>query len=146
MLSSKINLSYTILMHIWKTFVADFFCGNVFCNLYFMLFHTFLYKLSLKVCFLHNTVELLETAYYLKKATFYIRWEQNYISKLHSMMTHNLISWFKWTERRKTCFLKKPVENADLRKAKQWPHKIVLKIRFCSSFKHWNSATIVKSN
>ena len=44
MLSSKIKLSYTILTHTWKTFVADFFYDNVFCTLYFWLFHTFLYK------------------------------------------------------------------------------------------------------
>ena len=50
--------------------------------------------------------------------SFYIRWEQNYISKLHSMMTHILMSWFKEsTERRKTSFLKETVENADLEKA-----------------------------
>ena len=53
-----------------------------------------------------------------KKVTFYIRWEQNYISKLHSMMTHNLMPWFKEsTEKRKTSFLKETVENADLHKA-----------------------------
>ena len=50
--------------------------------------------------------------------SFYIKWEQNYISKLHSMMTHILMSWFtKSTERRKTSFLKETVENADLHKA-----------------------------
>ena len=50
--------------------------------------------------------------------SFYIKWEQNYISKLHSMMTHILMSWFKEsTERRKTNFLKETVENADLNKA-----------------------------
>ena len=50
--------------------------------------------------------------------SFYIKWEQNYISKLHSMMTHVLMSWFKEsTERGKTTFLKETVENADLHKA-----------------------------
>ena len=68
--------------------------------------------------FLHNTVEVLWITCYLKKVTFYIRWEQNYISKLHSMMTHNLMPWFKEsTEKRKTSFLKETVENADLHKA-----------------------------
>ena len=47
-----------------------------------------------------------------------IKWGQNYISKLHSMMTHILMSWFKEsTERRTTSFLKETVENADLHKA-----------------------------
>ena len=39
-------------------------------------------------------------------------------TKLHIMMTHILMSWFKEsTERRKTSFLKESVENADLHKA-----------------------------
>ena len=39
-------------------------------------------------------------------------------TKLHSMMTHILMSWFKEsTERRQTSFLKETVENADLHKA-----------------------------
>ena len=50
--------------------------------------------------------------------SFYTKWEQNYILKLHSMMTHVLMFWFKeGTERRKTSFLKETVENADLHKA-----------------------------
>ena len=50
--------------------------------------------------------------------SFYWKWEQNYISKLHSMMTHIFMSWFKESiERRKTSFLKETVENADLHKA-----------------------------
>ena len=49
---------------------------------------------------------------------FYLKWKQNYILKLHSMMTHILMSWFKESiERRKTSFLKETVENADLYKA-----------------------------
>ena len=49
---------------------------------------------------------------------YYIRWEQNYISKLHSMMTHILMSWFKEsTERQKTRFVKETIENVDLHKA-----------------------------
>ena len=49
--------------------------------------------------------------------SFYIKWEQNYISKLHSIMTDILMSWFKEsTEKRKTSFLKETVENADLHK------------------------------
>ena len=40
------------------------------------------------------------------------------ISKLHSMMTHILMSWFKEsTERQKTRFVKETVENVDLHKA-----------------------------
>ena len=47
-----------------------------------------------------------------------LKWEQNHMSKLHSMMTHILIFWFKEsTERRKTSFLKETVEYADLHKA-----------------------------
>ena len=50
--------------------------------------------------------------------SFYAKSEQNYISKLCSMMTHILMSWFKKsTELRKTGFLKETVENADLHKA-----------------------------
>ena len=50
--------------------------------------------------------------------SFYIKWEQDYISKLHSMMAHILMSSLKEsTERRKTSFLKETVENADLHKA-----------------------------
>ena len=50
--------------------------------------------------------------------SFYIRWEQNYISKLESMMTHIWMSWFKeGIEKRKTSFLEETVENADLHKA-----------------------------
>ena len=50
------------------------------------------------------------------------RWEQNYISKLHSTMTstmtHILMSWFKGsTDKRKTSFLKETAKNADLHKA-----------------------------
>ena len=51
---------------------------------------------------------------------YYIRWEENYISKLHSMMAHILMSWFKErTERRKTRIVKETEENEDL-------HKVVL--------------------
>ena len=50
--------------------------------------------------------------------SFYIKWKQNCIPKLHSMMTPILMSWFKEkTERRKTNLLKETVENADLHKA-----------------------------
>ena len=52
------------------------------------------------------------------KGEFLLKWEQNYISKLHSVITHILMSWFKEsTERWKTSFLKETVENADLHKA-----------------------------
>ena len=52
---------------------------------------------------------------------FYIKWEQNYISKLHCMMTHILMSWFKErAKRRKTNFLKETGEIAG-------PCKAVLK-------------------
>ena len=51
----------------------------------------------------------------LHKLVIYKRWEQNYISLLHRMMTH--ISWFKEsTERRKTRIVKEIEENADLHK------------------------------
>ena len=45
-------------------------------------------------------------------------WEQNYVSKFHSMMTQILMSWFKETTERqkKTSFLKETVENAHLQK------------------------------
>ena len=50
--------------------------------------------------------------------SFYIKWEQDYVSKLYSMMTHVLMSLFKESaERRKTSFLKETVENADLHEA-----------------------------
>ena len=50
--------------------------------------------------------------------SFYIKWEQNYISKLSSMMTHILMSWFKESiERGKASFLKETLKNADLHKA-----------------------------
>ena len=49
---------------------------------------------------------------------FYIKLEQNYIPKLHTMMTHILTSWFKEsTEGRKASFLKETIENTDLHKA-----------------------------
>ena len=55
----------------------------------------------------------------MKGEISYIKWEQNYISKLHSMMTQILMSWFnESTERqKKTSCLKETVENADLLKA-----------------------------
>ena len=40
----------------------------------------------------HNTAEFLYIACYLQKVSFYIKREQNYISKLNSMMTHILMS------------------------------------------------------
>ena len=50
--------------------------------------------------------------------SFYIKWEQNHISKLHSMMTHISMPWFKEsTERWKTSFLNETIENTDLHKA-----------------------------
>ena len=50
--------------------------------------------------------------------SFYIKLGQNDIPKLHSMMTHILLSWFKEsTEGRKASFLKEIVENTDLHKA-----------------------------
>ena len=53
-----------------------------------------------------------------------VKWEKNYLSKLHTMMTHVIMSWFKEsTERRKPSFLKETVENADL-------HKVVLNKAF----------------
>ena len=50
--------------------------------------------------------------------SFFIKWKQNYTLKLHSMMTHVLMSWFKKsTERWKTSLLNETVENADLHEA-----------------------------
>ena len=47
-----------------------------------------------------------------------VKREKNYLSKLHSMKTHIIMSWFKEsTERRKLSFLKETVENVDLHKA-----------------------------
>ena len=43
MLSYKIKLSHTILIHTWKTFVADFFYDNVFHTLYFFNCSTLLF-------------------------------------------------------------------------------------------------------
>ena len=70
--------------------------------------------------FWHNTVELSYIAFLFIKGEFScIKWEQNYISKLHSMMTQILMSWLKEsTERqKKNSFLKETVENADLHEA-----------------------------
>ena len=53
------------------------------------------------------------------------KWEGNYLTKLHSMITHILTSWFKTfdlkkieasTERWKNNFPKEIVENVDLHK------------------------------
>ena len=50
--------------------------------------------------------------------SFCIKWEQNYKSKLHSLMMHISKTWFKEsTERRKPRFVKETGENADLCKA-----------------------------
>ena len=87
MLSSKIKLSFTVLIHTWKTFVADFLYDKVFYTLYLWLFFGKL-KTFLKAC-------------------------QNYIALF--LMTQISMSWFKEsTESRKTSFLKKTVENAHL--------------------------------
>ena len=43
--------------------------------------------------------------------------EQHYTSKLNSMMSHILMSWFKESTERQKTFLKENVENADLHKA-----------------------------
>ena len=54
----------------------------------------------------------------IKGEFFYTKWEQNYISKLHSMMTHfNVLIQRKHRKTKKTSFLKETVENADLHKA-----------------------------
>ena len=44
MLSSKIKVSYTILIYTLKNFVAELFYDKVFWTPYFMTVHTFLYK------------------------------------------------------------------------------------------------------
>ena len=64
MLSSKIKLSYTILIYTWKTFVADLFMTMLFTLFIFWLFYTFFYKWGFfwktenisENMFLHNTV------------------------------------------------------------------------------------------
>ena len=86
------------------------------------MFQTFLYEFFWKnqniseSMFLHNTIyRTLLNSYLLKGESLYkMRTKesgQNYIPKLHSMMTHILISWFKEsTKGRKTSFLKELVE------------------------------------
>ena len=71
--------------------------------------------------------------------------DQNYIWKLHSMMMHILMSWFKESaKRRKTSFLKELVEKCrptwSCIKQNNDHIRVVRKIRFRSSFKHalWN--------
>ena len=50
--------------------------------------------------------------------SFNEKWEQSYLSKLHSMMTYILMSWFtERTYRQKNSFLKETVVNEDLHKA-----------------------------
>ena len=79
--SSKIKLSYTILIHTWKTFVADIFYDNVFYTLYFLtapsLFFIceFFWKTQIisESMFLRNTVKPLEIACYLLKVSFYTK-------------------------------------------------------------------------
>ena len=120
------KLLYTIFKNTWKTFVADFFYENVFYTLYFFNCSThFFIKLFLfwktqnisESMFLHNTVELLSIAFLFtkdlyKRWVFYIKWERNYISKLHSMMKHILMSLFKEiTERQKKKFSKRNRRN-----------------------------------
>ena len=65
---SKIKLSYTISIHTWKTFVADFFYDNVFFSLFFGCFTLFFinelvffekHQNISESVFLHNTVEHL---------------------------------------------------------------------------------------
>ena len=46
MLSSKVKLSYTILIHTLKTFVAAFFYDDVFYTLYFLTVSHFSLKMS----------------------------------------------------------------------------------------------------
>ena len=68
------------------------------------------------------------------------------MSKLHSMMTHISMSWFKEsTERRKTSFLKEPVEKwrptwSRIKQNNNYTRE-VRKIRFRSSFKRTNLNT-----
>ena len=89
MLSSKKKLSYTILIHTWKTFVCSwlfydyvFYTVHLFnCStLFFIKLFFFFWKTQniSESIFLHNTVELLNSEF------SYIKWEQNYISKLHT--------------------------------------------------------------
>ena len=62
--------------------------------------------------FLYSTVAFL----FIKSQFSYIKWEQNYISKVNSMMTQCLDSK-KAQKDKKTSFLKETVESADLHKA-----------------------------
>ena len=120
MLSSKKSYPILYLYILEKlSYVADFFYDNVFYTLYFFncstLFFIKLFFFFWKTqnisesMFLHNIVELYWISFLFikdlyKRWVFYIKWEQNYISKLHSMMTHNLMS----QKYEKLVFSKKP--------------------------------------
>ena len=107
MLSSKKSYPILYLYILEKlSYVAGFFYDNVYYTLYLFNCSTlFLIKLFFffwktqnisENMLLHNTVELFEIDFLFMKGEFlYIKWEQNYISKLHSMMTQILMSWFK---------------------------------------------------
>ena len=115
---SKIKLSYTISIHTWKTLVADFFYDNVFYSLYFLTAWHFFYKW---VGFFWKTSKHLWKhlfTWYCRTFINSLLFIKGYISKLHSMMTYILMSWFiESTERQKSTFLKETVVNADLHKA-----------------------------
>ena len=106
MLSPK-KAMVKLLTHTSKAFVADFFiitftlyffnCSTLFFIKLFFFFEKL--KTSMKACFY---ITFINSFFIYKRWVFYIKWEQNYISKLHSMMTHLLMSWFKEsTERQK---------------------------------------------
>ena len=70
MLSPRKKLSYTILIHTWKTFAADFFMITFFTLFIFWLFHTFLYKLD----FSEKLKTSLRACFYIILSNFYKRW------------------------------------------------------------------------
>ena len=95
-------------------------------SLYFMFLHSnsavLIHIEHLWKDVLYNTVKLFINSSLFIKVSFYIKWEQNYISKLHQITYQNyvknvLMPWSKESpERWKTSFLKETVENADLYK------------------------------
>ena len=91
--SSKIKLSYTILIHTWKTFVADIFYDNVFYTLYFLtapslfFIDEFFWKTQniSESMFLRNTVKTFINSLLFIKGEFLYKSEnkisyQNYIA------------------------------------------------------------------
>ena len=93
MLSSKKSYPILYLYILEKLlYVAGFFYDNVFYTLYLFNCSTLFF---IKLFFFFWKIQK-------KGELSYIKWEQNYISKLLSMMTQIWMSWFKEsTERQK---------------------------------------------